>query len=339
MTKPNPSKSPARKRSAAPLTIIDCINDPQIWQPWFKNRKSWAAWLSFLKAIFGLPLTDAELETFRACTGRSSPRPGGYLKSTLVIGRRGGKSLVLALIAAYLATFKDWTPFLTPGERGHVIIIAADKKQAGSIFRYLKALLSIPLLGNLIERETQEVIELSNRISIEVLTANFRTVRGRTVVASLCDELAFWMSDENSSSPDSEIIAALRPAAATIPGAVLLKASSPYARRGVLYEDHRKHFGQDFDVLVWQADTRTMNPTVPQSFIDAETEKDPANAAAEYGAQFRTDVESFIAREVIDAAVVTGRYELPSAHGAQLFRLCRSEWGIRRFDDAGDQSS
>ena len=264
-----------------------------------------------MKAIFGLPLTDAELETFRACTGRSSPRPGGYLESTLVIGRRGGKSLVLALIAAYLATFKDWTPFLTPGERGHVIIIAADKKQAGSIFRYLKALLSIPLLGNLIERETQEVIELSNRISIEVLTANFRTVRGRTVVASLCDELAFWMSDENSSSPDSEIIAALRPAAATIPGAVLLKASSPYARRGVLYEDHRKHFGQDSDVLVWQADTRTMNPTVPQSFIDAETEKDPANAAAEYGAQFRTDVESFIAREVIDAAVVAGRYELP----------------------------
>ena len=139
----------------------------------------------------------------------------------------------------------------------------------------------------------------------------FRTVRGRTVVASLCDELAFWMSDENSSSPDSEIIAALRPAAATIPGAVLLKASSPYARRGVLYEDHRKHFGQDSDVLVWQADTRTMNPTVPQSFIDAETEKDPANAAAEYGAQFRTDVESFIGREVIDAAVVAGRYELP----------------------------
>ena len=45
-------------------------------------------------------------------------------------------------------------------------------------------------------------------------------------------------------------------------------------------------------MLVWQADTRTMNPTVPQSFIDTETEKDPANAAAEYGAQFRTDVSS-----------------------------------------------
>jgi hypothetical protein len=36
--------------------------------------------------------------------------------------------------------------------------------------------------GNLIDRETQEVIELSNLITIEVLTVNFCTVRGRTTV-------------------------------------------------------------------------------------------------------------------------------------------------------------
>ena len=27
-------------RSAAPLTIIDCMSDPQLRQPWFKNRNS-----------------------------------------------------------------------------------------------------------------------------------------------------------------------------------------------------------------------------------------------------------------------------------------------------------
>jgi hypothetical protein len=172
-------------------------------------------------------------------------------------------------------------------------------------------LLGIPLLANLIERETQETVDLTNRITIEVLTANFRTVRGRTVVASLCDELAFWMVDENSSSPDTEIIAAFSPAAATVPGAIMFKASSPYARRGVLWDDHRKHFGQNSNLLVWQAATRVMNPSVPESFIDAETEKDPANAAAEYGAQFRTDVESFVSREVVAAAIVPGRHELP----------------------------
>ena len=79
----------------------------------------------------------------------------------------------MALIAAYLATFRDWSPYLVPGERGHITVIAADRKQAGAIFRYLKALLSIPLLADLIERETVETIDLSNRITIEVLTASF----------------------------------------------------------------------------------------------------------------------------------------------------------------------
>jgi hypothetical protein len=77
---------------------------------------------------------------------------------------------------------------------------------------------------------------------------------------------------------------------ATIPDAMLLCASSPYARRGVLWEAFRRHFGRTGSpLLVWNADTRTMNPTVPQSVIDETMEADRASAAAEYGAQFRTD--------------------------------------------------
>ena len=50
-----------------------------------------------------------------------------------------------------------------------------------------------------------------------------------------------------------------RPAMATVPGPLLLAISSPYARRGVLWDVHRRHYGQDGDVLVWQAPSRTMN--------------------------------------------------------------------------------
>ena len=49
-----------------------------------------------------------------------------------------------------------------------------------------------------------------------------------------------------------------------------------------------------------------MNPTVPQRVIDEATERDPASAAAEYGAQFRTDVESFVNREAVEACVSVG---------------------------------
>ena len=138
-------------------------------------------------------------------------------------------------------------------------------------------------------------------------------MRGRTIVASLNDEIAFWRTDEDTANPDSEIIGALRPAMATVPGSIMLKASSPYSRRGVLWDDYQKHFGKDTAMLVWQAATLVMNSTVPQSFIDDEVEKDPANAAAEFGAEFRSDIEAFVSREVVEACTMTDRFE---------FRLC-----------------
>ena len=55
-------------------------------------------------------------------------------------------------------------------------------------------------------------------------------MRGYTIVAALLDELAFWLG-EDSSNPDFEIITAIRPAMSTIPNAMLLCASSPYAGR------------------------------------------------------------------------------------------------------------
>jgi hypothetical protein len=85
-----------------------------------------------------------------------------------------------------------------------------------------------------------------------------------------------------------------------------------------LWDAHRKHYGKDGDpVLVWQAATRVMNPSVPQSVIDAALESDPSAAAAEYLARFRTDVESFVSRDVVDAAVVPGRQELPRVEGVR----------------------
>jgi hypothetical protein len=62
-----------------------------------------------------------------------------------------------------------------------------------------------------------------------------------------------------------------------------------------------------------------MNPTIEQSFIDAEYERDPASASAEYGANFRSDVESYLSREVIDSVRIPGRYELPRVAGTSYF--------------------
>jgi hypothetical protein len=298
------------------VSIIRATEDVHLFARWFKRRESWAAWFAFLRVLFGLPLGEGELETFHACTGRSIPPTGGTREAYLICGRRAGKSFALALTAVYLACFKDWRGCFAPGERGTIVIVSADRKQGRVIFRYISALLRIPLLESLIERSGQEFIDLTNSVTIEIQTASFRTTRGYSVIAALADELAFWRSDEGSAYPDSEIIAALKPAMATIPGSMLLCASSPYARRGVLWDAYRKHFGKDGDpVLVWKAPTRAMNPTVPEEIIAEAYEADPASANAEYGAEFRSDVETFVSIEVVQGVLMHGRLELPPGPG------------------------
>jgi hypothetical protein len=52
----------------------------------------------------------------------------------------------------------------------------------------------------LIARQTNELIELSNGINIEIATASYQTIRGRTVVCSLNDEIAFWSAEGSPGS-------------------------------------------------------------------------------------------------------------------------------------------
>ena len=218
---------------------------------------------------------------------------------------------MLALTAVYLAAFHDYRRYLAPGERASVLVIACNRQQSRVIMRFIKGLLTVPMLARLVERETADSFDLDNSTTIEIHTASFRSTRGYSIVAALCDEIAFWPTDD-SAKPDYEVLNALRPGTATIPGAMLLCASSPYARRGALYDAHRRHYGKDGDpILVWQAPTRKMNPVVPQRIIDEATERDPAAAAAEYGAQFRSDIESFVPREAVEACVSPGVRERP----------------------------
>lgn len=58
------------------VSIIEATEDPVLFARWFRKRETWAHWFAFLKALFGLPMSEAELETFRSCTGRRRRRPG-----------------------------------------------------------------------------------------------------------------------------------------------------------------------------------------------------------------------------------------------------------------------
>ena len=97
-----------------------------------------------------------------------------------------------------------------------------------------------PILRQLIANRTQDTIELTNGISVEVRPASFRKLRGPTYVGVICDEVAFWYQDASYANPDVEVLAAVRPGLLTTRGPLIL-ASSAYAKSGALYDMWRRH--------------------------------------------------------------------------------------------------
>jgi hypothetical protein len=301
-------------------SILEAWDYPQMFAPHFRGGDTWQAWRAFCAAMFALPPDGPMLELYRQHTGRQTWPAKPFSEAALVVGRRGGKSRILALLGTFLATFRDYSPYLAPGEVATVAIIAADRKQARAIFRFTIGLLrAVPTLDSMIEDQTSEVITLNNRVVIEIATASFRVTRGYTFAAVLADETAFWR-DEASANPDEEIFRALRPGLSSIPGAILLNASSPYRKSGVLHATFKRHYGKDgARVLVWRGSTAAMNPSIDPAIIAEAYEDDPASAAAEYGAEFRDDIADFVPREVVDACTITGRFELPPMTGARYY--------------------
>src|SRR4051812_13494570 len=95
-----------RHTGAATVNILDAIDDPNLFAPWFRDRGTWQAWMAYLRALFCLPMTPEQVALYCECTGRTAAPTAPATESWLVCGRRAGKSFILALIAVFLACFK-----------------------------------------------------------------------------------------------------------------------------------------------------------------------------------------------------------------------------------------
>ena len=212
-----------------------------------------------------------------------------------MIGRRGAKSRHLALLAVYLACFRDYDQHLAPGEKVTIGLIAADRAQARILMRYVNGLLqAVPMLRAMIEERTSETITLSNRTVIEIRTASASAQREAIATPPFCvtkspSGVATMTAQRTLTR---EILRAIRPGLSSIPGSMLILASSPYRRTGSLWDSYQRHYGRDdARVLIWQAASAEMNPTLDPAIIAEAYEDDPESAAAEYGGQFRTDIQ------------------------------------------------
>jgi hypothetical protein len=294
------------------LTILEAIADPNLFGalPAFRDLSTWSAWQAFLAALYGLPMSEAQLATFRIHTGRSAPREGGHTEAVAVVGRQSGKSQVAAMIA----TFEAIRATRTEGRGTWAVLVAQDQRSAlRALFGYVCEPFELPMLAGAVVGWTADTLSLETGVTLAAYPCRAASVRGLRARVVVVDELAHFISTDGRPT-DTEMLRALRPCLATT-GGKLIVLSSPYAQSGALWELHRRHYGKDdAQTLVWQASAPAMNATLPADYLERMKQDDPEAYRSEVLGEFRAGVSTFLDSDALEECV-EDRRELQPADG------------------------
>jgi len=246
----------------------------------------------------------------------------------LVIGRRGSKSEIAALIAVYetwrLLCLKDPQSYygLPRGEYIDILCIATEKDQAATIFARAKArFLSCPFFAPFIASDTlssmrfrtQADIDKNGKKAAPSLRVGFRSsnakgLRGKGYIVVILDELAYFQDDGLVNAYD--VWEAVTPATATftpkdpkdnrVPigpsDGRVIAISSPASTVGKFYDLYKVGMDGDVGMLVVQAPTWEINPSVPTSEYAKKFRELKDSFWSEFGAQFVSTVKKWIER-------------------------------------------
>lgn len=293
-------------------TITEFVREPD-----FLGLSLSEAQESLLRAVYGLPMSETQLDLFRLCTGRERYGGQGFGEVTVIAGARAGKdSRIAAPVVCYEALFGAHEKALSKGERAVIPLVAQDQRATKVAFGYVRDYFTrSSLLSSMVEEVLSLEIQLRNGVSVACFPCTQRSLRGWSIPAGVMDEIAFFRL-EGSADSDAEIQASIRRGMVSFPSTRLIKISTPYMKSGVLYEDFKSHFAKDSpDVLVWRAPSSLMNPSLKAERLDRERRLDPERFAREYEAEFAEDLESFLPTAWVESAVVKGRHELPPLPG------------------------
>jgi hypothetical protein len=266
------------------------------------------SWIVAYKAFDGLPLTDGELEIWRAMSGRDECVPVDFREMVAVKGRRAQGSKTACKYLSYQIHTQDFRRFAAKGDRLHVPIIAQSRDVAREIMSYLTAFYTNSELQSEVSELLKGSIELNNGFVISVQTCSYRAPRGITAPLGFLDEVGVWRSE--GADVDREVVRSLTPAMVQFPNRKLILLGSPWIKAGVLFDRFERRF-EDGDRLVLHCPTPLMNTTILSSELERERQNDPQNYRREFLAEWLDDVDQFLPDSDISAAVRTGIREQP----------------------------
>lgn len=299
------------------MNIIQAMQDGGLFGDYFGDLASWSAWIVFLRAVYGLPMSDDELQVFRKHTGLPQPRPGGYMEALAITGRQSGKTATGRLITAF-----ESASAVARGERGlFAPMVAQDQRgaQRALFANLLELVRASPSLAAVVTRETATELELAGgAVTCAVYPCRPSALRGIRSAVAVVDELAFFVASDGRPT-DHDMLRAIRPTLATTGGRLII-LSSPHGQAGALYDLYRRHRGKhDSHVLVWQATAPEMNPTLSVDFLERMAQDDPDAYRSEVLGEFRAGVSTFLDPDALADVVDGGVMERPPEDGAAYF--------------------
>lgn len=240
----------------------------------------------------------------------------------LVVGRRGGKTTLSAMLAIYCAITTNWKPYLRKTPTAHVLILSHSRDFSDEVLDLIRTLINdSPILSKLVNTRAKNRSDTMNlvmpfvvegkiqrsRVTIKVGAASKKTTRGTAACAVLCDEIAYWNLDENLKETDVEVLKAVRPNMKQFGRkAMMIKLSSPGIKQGVLYTEYIKWKDNELpnNYVIFKAPSWVWNTILPkQEFID-EWQLDQDGFDTEYRANFVDSLSNFILPEFVDLAVM-----------------------------------
>lgn len=247
----------------------------------------------------------------------------------LPIGRRSGKSTISAMIAAYetyklLRKYNPQKYYGTPESAPiQICSLATSREQAAILYKEVRRHFSnCQFFQQYMYAETQTQATFHTPRDLEIganpslrltfYSAVAKGVRGAANIAAIMDEVAFFAHTGQASA--YEVYQALSPSLAqfspkdpkdsSVPvgdsHGRMIMISSPYARQGLFYDQYAMALSGTIgakSLLMIQAPTWEVNPTIPLDYYEKEYAKNPVTFHTEFGAEFTDKVKSWIERD------------------------------------------
>ena len=289
-------------------------------------------------------MSESDRELFVEIFGPLDEIPEQWRKWLVwTIGARSDKSYLLTLALLWRCVTADLSG-LAPGEVASALIVCPRLELSRHALAFavgacdhneaLACLIKRPIRADALTLKRPD----GQLVTIEALpaTRGGGAVRGRTMVAAVLDEVAFFTDDAYVVN-DRDIYEAVAPRV-TVPGGFVAISSTPWAQLGLLYERHQLNWGHPVAAIAAHVTTSLMRVgnEIVLALIEAARLENPRNAEREYDAEFSAASSGlYFPPEQVKDVIATGKPILSRQRDSRVLIIADASFSLESDDRFG----